>query len=117
MQQLQLQQQSQVEEPAAIEQALSYFTTIKLRFEDDPDTLQKFLDILDAYQKRQKEVKEVWDEISVIFVDHPDLIKDFIYFLSDDLKEEEEKLQLERDIEELCGERGIKDLFLMDKDK
>ena len=105
-------QQEPVERAMELEQALSYLVNMKKRFEDDPDTFDKFLNILDSYQQGQREVKEVWDEVSVLFAEHPDLIKDFTYFLPDGLKKEEEKLELARAIEDLCsGERGMKQLL------
>lgn len=63
--------------------AINYVTTIKRRFANEPETYKKFLEILHTYQKEQRGIKEVLDEVSVLFSDHPDLLKEFTYFLPD----------------------------------
>lgn len=63
--------------------AINYVTTIKKRFATEPDIYKKFLEILHTYQKEQRGIKEVLDEGSVLFADHPDLLKEFTYFLPD----------------------------------
>ena len=70
--------------------AISYVTNIKQRFSTEPDTYKAFLDILHAYQKdqakpkeQQKGIQEVLDKVSKLFADHPDLLKEFTYFLPD----------------------------------
>ncbi len=68
-------------------------TTIKRRFASEPETYKKFLEILHTYQKEQRGIKEVLDEVSVLFADHPDLLKDFTYFLPDAVQDQA-KLQL-----------------------
>lgn len=63
--------------------AINYVTTIKKRFSHEPYTYKKFLEILHTYQKEQRGIKEVLDEVSTLFADHPDLLKEFTYFLPD----------------------------------
>jgi len=63
--------------------AINYVTTIKKRFASEPETYKKFLEILHTYQKEQRGIKEVLDEVSCLFADHPDLLKEFTYFLPD----------------------------------
>ena len=70
--------------------AISYVTNIKQRFQNEPDTYKAFLDILHAYQRdqskpkeQQKGIHEVLDQVSTLFADHPDLLKEFTYFLPD----------------------------------
>ncbi len=80
--------------PVEFDHAINYVTTIKKRFASAPDTYKKFLEILHTYQKEQRGIKEVLDEVSVLFQDHPDLLKDFTYFLPDAVQEQA-KLQLQ----------------------
>jgi hypothetical protein len=54
---------------------------IKTRFVDDPSTYKAFLEILHAYQKQQRPIKDVVERVSHLFKDHPDLVRDFTYFL------------------------------------
>lgn len=63
--------------------AINYVTTIKKRFANEPYTYKKFLEILHTYQKEQRGIKEVLEEVSTLFADHPDLLKEFTYFLPD----------------------------------
>jgi paired amphipathic helix protein Sin3a len=69
--------------PLEFDHAINYVTTIKKRFSSEPETYKKFLEILHTYQKEQRGIKEVLDEVSVLFADHPDLLKEFTYFLPD----------------------------------
>ena len=69
--------------PLEFDHAINYVTTIKKRFASEPETYKKFLEILHTYQKEQRGIKEVLDEVSVLFADHPDLLKEFTYFLPD----------------------------------
>lgn len=75
--------------------AINYVTTIKRRFASEPDTYKKFLEILHTYQKEQRGIKEVLDEVSLLFADHPDLLKEFTYFLPDAVQAQA-KAQLEQ---------------------
>lgn len=69
--------------PVEFDHAINYVTTIKRRFASEPETYKKFLEILHTYQKEQRGIKEVLDEVSVLFSEHPDLLKEFTYFLPD----------------------------------
>lgn len=75
----------EVHQPAPLEfdHAINYVTTIKKRFSTEPETYKRFLEILHTYQKEQRGIKEVLDEVSTLFADHPDLLKEFTYFLPD----------------------------------
>lgn len=79
--------------PVEFDHAINYVTTIKRTFANDPDTYKKFLEILHTYQKEQRGIKEVLDEVSVLFADHPVLLKDFTYFLPDAVQQQA-KMQL-----------------------
>jgi histone deacetylase complex regulatory component SIN3 len=70
-------------------------TTIKKRFANEPETYKKFLEILHTYQKEQRGIKDVLEEVSVLFADHPDLLKEFTYFLPDAVQAEA-KAQLDQ---------------------
>lgn len=68
--------------------AISYVTTIKRRFADDPSTYHAFLEILHTYQKEQRGIKEVLEQVAHLFQDHPDLLKEFTFFLPDAVQEQ-----------------------------
>ncbi|GMH49596.1 hypothetical protein TL16_g00562, partial [Triparma laevis f. inornata] len=68
-------------QPVEFDHAINYVTTIKKRFANEPETYKAFLEILHTYQKEQRGIKEVLDEVSNLFADHPDLLKEFTYFL------------------------------------
>ena len=76
-------QQGGAQPPVEFDHAINYVTTIKRRFATEPETYKKFLEILHTYQKEQRGIKEVLDEVSVLFSEHPDLLKEFTYFLPD----------------------------------
>jgi len=69
--------------PVEFDHAINYVTTIKKRFAAHPEIYRKFLEILHTYQKEQRGIKEVLDEVSLLFADHADLLKEFTYFLPD----------------------------------
>jgi histone deacetylase complex regulatory component SIN3 len=88
------QPQREVGQPLEFDHAINYVTTIKKRFSNEPETYKKFLEILHTYQKEQRGIKEVLEEVSVLFSEHPDLLKEFTYFLPDAVQAEA-KAQLE----------------------
>jgi histone deacetylase complex regulatory component SIN3 len=61
----------QAEQPAEFDHAISYVTTIKKRFSTEPQTYKAFLEILHTYQKEQRGIKDVLEQvrISVIIAD------------------------------------------------
>lgn len=67
---------------------LPQVTTIKKRFAHAPDTYKSFLEILHTYQKEQKGIKDVLDQVFQLFEDHADLLKEFTYFLPDAVQEQ-----------------------------
>lgn len=94
--QQQTSQQPPPQQPAVeFDHAINYVTTIKKRFASEPETYKKFLEILHTYQKEQRGIKEVLDEVSRLFADHPDLLKEFTYFLPDAVQAQA-KAQLEQ---------------------
>ena len=84
------QQQGGQDENPAIEfdHAITYVTTIKKRFATEPRTYQQFLEILHTYQKEQRGIREVLEQVSSLFADHPDLLKQFTYFLPEAVQEQ-----------------------------
>ena len=89
-QQQQQQQQGSVKPPAMVQQqhAISYVTTIRNRFANEPDTYRSFLKILHTYQKEQKGIKDVLEQVSLLFSEHPDLLMEFTYFLPDAVQDQ-----------------------------
>ena len=75
--------------------AINYVTTIKRRFSADPGTYKKFLEILHTYQKEQRGIKEILEEVSELFEDHPDLLREFTFFLPDAVQNQA-KVQLDQ---------------------
>ncbi len=49
---------------------------------------RQFLKILHTYQKEQKGIKEVLEQVSTLFADHPDLLMEFTYFLPDAVQDQ-----------------------------
>lgn len=76
--------------PQAMQQqhAISYVTQIRNRFANEPETYRAFLKILHTYQKEQKGIKDVLEQVSQLFADHPDLLMEFTYFLPDAVQEQ-----------------------------
>ncbi|RLV93073.1 Transcriptional regulatory protein SIN3 [Spathaspora sp. JA1] len=63
--------------------AISYVNKIKTRFANQPDTYKQFLEILQTYQREQKPISEVYEQVTVLFANSPDLLDDFKQFLPD----------------------------------
>ena len=76
------------QQPVEFDHAISYVTTIKKRFQNEPETYKQFLEILHTYQKEQRGIKDVLEQVSTLFADHPDLLKEFTYFLPDAVQEQ-----------------------------
>jgi histone deacetylase complex regulatory component SIN3 len=51
------------------------------RYESQPETLQRFMNLLHSYQHHSKPSREVYEEIHHLFSSTPDLIQDFQIFL------------------------------------
>ncbi|KAG2526444.1 hypothetical protein JM16_003832 [Phytophthora kernoviae] len=74
--------------PVEFDHAIHYVTTIKQRFADEPETYKEFLAILHTYQKEQRSIRQVLDQVSHLFRDHPDLLREFTFFLPDAVQEQ-----------------------------
>lgn len=63
--------------------AITYVNKIKTRFANQPDIYKHFLEILQTYQREQKPIGEVYEQVTVLFANSPDLLDDFKQFLPD----------------------------------
>ena len=68
-------------QPVEFNHAINYVNKIKTRFSSQPDIYKSFLEILHTYQKEQKSIKEVYDQVATLFRYHPDLLVEFSQFL------------------------------------
>lgn len=69
--------------PLEFDHAINYVTTIKKRFSSEPEIYKRFLEILHTYQREQRGIKDVLEDVSTLFADHADLLREFTYFLPD----------------------------------
>jgi paired amphipathic helix protein Sin3a len=56
-------QPSQPNQPVEFDHAISYVTTIKKRFANEPEIYKQFLEILHTYQKEQRGIKDVLEQV------------------------------------------------------
>ncbi|TFK41885.1 histone deacetylase complex, SIN3 component [Crucibulum laeve] len=63
--------------------AIQFLNKIKARYPEDPNMYKQFLDILQTYQKEQKQVQDtqVYPQVQMLFRDAPDLLAEFKAFL------------------------------------
>lgn len=90
--------------PLELGHAMGYVTRIKKRFVHDTQTYKTFLEILHTYQKQQNSIREVLERVSLLFADHPDLLRDFTYFLPDSVQEQARE-RIQRTLNEAKGKR------------
>lgn len=74
--------------PFGFDHAISYVTKIKRRFANSPDTYKQFLDILHLYKEHEQSIEGVLDNVSELFRDEPDLLKEFAYFLPEAVQQQ-----------------------------
>lgn len=101
-------------QPVEFDHAITYVTRIKKRFSDEPDTYKAFLEILHTYQKEQRSIKQVLDQVSHLFRDHEDLLQEFTYFLPDNAQEQA-KDRLNRAAEKAIERKRLKRLKQQEK--
>ncbi|XP_022845041.1 paired amphipathic helix protein Sin3-like 2 isoform X1 [Olea europaea var. sylvestris] len=65
------------------DEAINFVNKIKNRFQDDDRVYKDFLAILNMYRKDHKGIADVYEEVSALFIDHPDLLQQFTRFLPD----------------------------------
>lgn len=68
-------------EPVEFDEALAYVNKIKYRFASQPDTYKQFLEILQVYQRESRHIKDVYDQVIILFKSAPDLVEEFEQFL------------------------------------
>nr|XP_031858732.1 uncharacterized protein CI109_005826 [Kwoniella shandongensis]KAA5525804.1 hypothetical protein CI109_005826 [Kwoniella shandongensis] len=61
--------------------AISFVNKIKNRFNSDPDTYKQFLEILQTYQRDTRDIAEVYEQVTKLFNNAPDLLDEFKQFL------------------------------------
>ncbi|VVA94707.1 unnamed protein product [Arabis nemorensis] len=62
-------------------EAISFVTKIKARFPQDDRPFKSFLDVLNCYRNENKSITKVYEEVAILFRDHPDLFDEFTHFL------------------------------------
>ena len=67
--------------PIGFDDSIEYVTKVKTRFAKEPETYKAFLEILRTYQKEKKAIKEVKEQVSLLFEHHGDLTLGFNRFL------------------------------------
>ncbi|GFQ01342.1 paired amphipathic helix protein sin3-like 4 [Phtheirospermum japonicum] len=68
------------------DEAIGFVNKIKARFQgDDHHVYKAFLHILNAYRKEHKSLREVYQEVSVLFQNNTDLLVELARFLPDTL--------------------------------
>ncbi|KAL1187802.1 Paired amphipathic helix protein Sin3-like 3 [Cardamine amara subsp. amara] len=67
--------------------AFNFITKVKTKLQND-HAYKSFLDVLNSYRKENKSVAEIYQEVCIIFKDHPDLLVDFSVFLPRNMGEE-----------------------------
>lgn len=82
------QQRNHATRTIEFDHAIMYVTNIKKRFANQPRIYHTFLEILHTYQKEQRGIKEVLEQVSSLFADHPDLLREFTFFLPDAVQEQ-----------------------------
>ncbi|KAL1222790.1 Paired amphipathic helix protein Sin3-like 6 [Cardamine amara subsp. amara] len=61
--------------------AIGFVTKIKTRFGEDEHAYKRFLDILNMYRKERKSIADVYEEVTLLFKGHEDLLIEFDNFL------------------------------------
>ncbi|KAL4362985.1 hypothetical protein GQ457_04G006650 [Hibiscus cannabinus] len=69
--------------PVEFGEAISFVNKIKTRFQGEDHVYKSFLDVLNMYRRENKSITEVYQEVAVLFQDHPDLLLEFTHFLPD----------------------------------
>ncbi|XP_018622687.1 paired amphipathic helix protein Sin3-like 4 isoform X1 [Nicotiana tomentosiformis] len=66
-----------------LEESIIFVKKVKERFKNDDHVYDSFLEILKKYREEHKTIYEVYHEVAILFIDHPDLLNDFTKFLPD----------------------------------
>ncbi|MQL70783.1 hypothetical protein Taro_003146 [Colocasia esculenta] len=73
----------QPKKPVEFEEAINFVNKIKTRFQDDEHVYKSFLHILNMYRGENKSIREVYQEVALLFQNHHDLLDEFTHFLPD----------------------------------
>ena len=71
---------SQGQQPI-LNDALTYLDQVKVRFQEQPDVYNRFLDIMKDFKSQAIDTPGVIDRVSTLFAGHPELIQGFNTFL------------------------------------
>ncbi|PHZ14448.1 uncharacterized protein RHIMIDRAFT_249415 [Rhizopus microsporus ATCC 52813] len=67
--------------PLEFNHAIAYVHKIKNHFSSQPDVYKKFLEILQTYQKGERPIQKIYEEIKVLFHGSVELLDEFKQFL------------------------------------
>eukprot|EP00267_Zea_mays_P057712 XP_023157748.1 paired amphipathic helix protein Sin3-like 4 isoform X1 [Zea mays] len=74
---------SEDKEPVDYPRAINLVNRIKIRFQQEEHVYKSFLGILSMYRMDNKPIQDVYDEVTLLFHGHPDLLEEFTHFLPD----------------------------------
>eukprot|EP00590_Aulacoseira_subarctica_P000690 CAMPEP_0172416360 /NCGR_PEP_ID=MMETSP1064-20121228/2841_1 /TAXON_ID=202472 /ORGANISM="Aulacoseira subarctica , Strain CCAP 1002/5" /LENGTH=1127 /DNA_ID=CAMNT_0013153951 /DNA_START=21 /DNA_END=3404 /DNA_ORIENTATION=+ len=80
--------QEQQHPTVEFDHAINYVTKVKRRFESQPQIYPQFLEILHTFRMGQRGIKEVLEQVLSLFANHPDLLREFTYFVPDAAREQ-----------------------------
>ncbi|PVV03578.1 hypothetical protein BB560_001943 [Smittium megazygosporum] len=72
------------QQPMEFNHAINFVNRIKMRFSNDTERYSEFLDILQTYQREAGPIHEIYEKMSTLFADAPDLLAEFKNFLPED---------------------------------
>jgi len=110
-------QQQPGQRAVEFDHAIMYVTNIKKRFANTPSIYHTFLEILHTYQKEQRGIKEVLEQVSALFADHPDLLREFTFFLPDAVQEQAKERLSRAAAEAEAKQRAALEAVANDQDK
>eukprot|EP00985_Skeletonema_marinoi_P012997 scaffold6389_cov107-Skeletonema_marinoi.AAC.1 len=110
-------QQQHPQRAVEFDHAIMYVTNIKKRFANTPSIYHTFLEILHTYQKEQRGIKEVLEQVSALFADHPDLLREFTFFLPDAVQEQAKERLSRAAAEAEAKQRAALEAVAKDQDK
>ncbi|KAI8645248.1 hypothetical protein BD408DRAFT_412043 [Parasitella parasitica] len=67
--------------PVEFNHAINYVNRIKNRFAHNPNIYKQFLEVLQTYQKEQKPIEQVFEQVRYLFNGADDLLEEFRQFL------------------------------------
>lgn len=73
--------------------AIQFLNKIKMRFEEDPETYEQFLEVVHAYQERPQD-SQVYAQVQTLLKDAPDLVNEFRDFWPEAIGPSSQRLRL-----------------------